>query len=271
MIGSYLLRSASRHAATFQVRGWTRPQLDLTDPRAVEEKFRQDRPSLVIHCAAMSKSPECQAHPSRARAINVEATARLAALAADSAFIFFSTDLVFDGAKGNYVESDPVNPLSIYGETKAVAEEIVLRNPRHVVVRTSLNSGVTPRGDTAYNEQMLEFWKKGQTARLFIDEFRSPISAAATARAIWELAALGQGGLYHVAGSERLSRWEIGRLLAARHPEVEARIESGSLRDYAGAPRPPDTSLNCAKVQKLLSFPLPGLTRWLEENPQDPF
>ena len=85
------------------------------------------------------------------------------------------------------------------------------------------------------------------------------------------MATLGQGGLYHIAGTERLSRLEIGRLLAARHPELEARIEAGSLRGYSGAPRPPDTSLNCAKVQKLLSLPLPGLTNWLEENPDDTF
>jgi hypothetical protein len=60
-------------------------------------------------------------------------------------------------------------------------------------------------------------------------------------------------------------------LAAGRHPELEARMERCSLREYVGAPRPADTSLNCAKIQKLLSFPLPGLTQWLQEHPEDLF
>jgi len=88
---------------------------------------------------------------------------------------------------------------------------------------------------------------------------------------VWELAALDSGGMYHLAGSERLSRAQIGQLAAARHPELEARMEFCSLREYAGAPRAADTSLNCAKIQQRLSFPLPGLTQWLRDHPEDVF
>ena len=107
--------------------------------------------------------------------------------------------------------------------------------------------------------------------RLFTDEYRSPIAAEVTARAIWELAALKRPGLYHVAGSERLSRWQIGQLLAARWPQLNPRITLGSLKEYKGAPRAPDTSLNCAKAQKLLAFRLPGLAEWLSAHPDEPF
>jgi dTDP-4-dehydrorhamnose reductase len=245
--------------------------LDLTDFSAVERRFRADSPRLIIHCAALSKSPDCQAHPAQARRINVEATAHLAALAGEVGFIFFSTDLVFDGKKGNYGESDAVNPLSVYGETKAAAEEIVLRNPRHTVVRTSLNSGATPKGNSAYNEQMRQSWREGKSVKLFMDEFRCPIAAAVTARAVWELAASRQAGLYHLAGAERMSRLQIGQLLATRHPELAGRIESCSLREYRGEPRPADTSLNCGKIQALLTFRLPGLTQWLRDHPEDVF
>src|SRR5208337_3342906 len=95
----------------------TRAGLDLTDFAAMERRFRGDRPGLVIHCAGMTRTPDCQANPAQARRINVEATARLAELAGETDFIFFSTDIVFDGVKGNYVETDPVNPISVYGET----------------------------------------------------------------------------------------------------------------------------------------------------------
>ena len=162
----------------------------------------------------MSKSPACQANPAPAKKINVEATAQLAALAADADFIFFSSDLVFNGRKGNYIETDAVNPLSVYGETKAQAEQIVLTNPRHAVIRTSLNSGVSPSGTSAYNEQLQAAWKEGRAMDLFFDEFRCPIPASVTARAVWELAGQRQGGLYHLAGSDApfaRGHWGIGR------------------------------------------------------------
>jgi dTDP-4-dehydrorhamnose reductase len=251
------------------VMGLTRQILDLTDFASVEKRFRADQPDLVIHCAAMSKSPDCKANPALARKINVEATAHLAALASDAQFIFFSSDLVFDGKKGNYVETDPVNPLNIYGETKVAAENIVLTNPRHTVIRTSLNSGRTISGTGAYNEQLAAPWKEVNVMNLFFDEFRCPIPASVTARAVWELAAQNRTGLYHLAGSERLSRVEIGKLAAARHPELKIMIVPCSSREFHLEPRPQDTSLNCAKVQKLLSFPLPGLTLYLREHPEE--
>jgi dTDP-4-dehydrorhamnose reductase len=273
LIGGYIVRLAGKYAPAFQATPLTRADLDLTDFTAVERRFLADRPRLIIHCAAMSKTYDCQANPAAAHKINVEATARLAVLAAEAeaGFIFFSTDLVFDGRKGNYVETDAVNPLSIYGENKVEAEAIVARHSRHVVVRTSLNSGASPGGRSAYNEQLRAAWAKGDTVKLFHDEFRSPIPAAVTARAIWELAAHPPGGLWHLAGAERLSRLQIGRLLAARHPELQASMESCSLREYQGAPRAADTSMNCAKIQPHLSFPLPALTSWLRENPEDQF
>jgi dTDP-4-dehydrorhamnose reductase len=271
LIGQYIIRAAEEKAPLCEVIALARPDLELTDFARVERRFLADRPRLVIHCAAMSKSPDCQSNPGRAKLVNVEATARLAALAGEIGFIFFSTDLVFDGKKGNYIETDAVNPLSVYGETKAAAEEIVLKNLRHVIVRTSLNSGASPKGNVAYNEQLRDGWKRGRTLQFFFDEYRCPIAACVTARAIWELAASGRGGTYHLAGSERLSRAQIGELAAARHPELETRMEICSLREYPGAPRAADTSLNCAKIQPLLSFPLPGLTQWLREHPEDVF
>jgi len=249
----------------------TRDCLDLTDGSAVRAAFRRQEPQFVIHCAALSRSPECEARPALARQLNVEITARLAELAAEIPLVFLSTDLVFDGSVGHYDETAPVSPLGVYAETKAAAEQVVLGNPKHTVLRLSLNGGTSPTGDRGFNEQMRRAWQAGQTVRLFADEFRSPMAAEVTAQAIWELADRNGPGLYHVAGSERLSRWQIGQLLAARWPQLKPRIEAGSLKAYAGAPRAPDTSLNCAKAQKLLSFRLPGLTEWLAAHPEEAF
>jgi dTDP-4-dehydrorhamnose reductase len=271
LIGNYFAQTAAQFAPAWRVRGLTRAELDLEDFDAVRRAFREQRPQLIIHCAAMSKSPDCQAQPELAHRINVETTARLAELAEDIRFVFFSTDLVFDGRKGNYVETDPVGPLSVYAETKVAAERIVLANRRHTVIRTSLNGGTSPAGDRGFNEQMRLAWQAGRTLNLFTDEFRCPIPAGVTALATWELVNQNQTGLIHVAGAERLSRLQLGQLVAARWPQLNPKFEAAFAKDYPGAPRPGDSSLNCAKAQKLLSFPLPGLTEWLATHRDEPF
>jgi dTDP-4-dehydrorhamnose reductase len=266
LIGNYLVQTSSG----WDVRPITRERLDLLDFAKVRELWKAKPPDLVIHCAAISKSVACQQNPDLARKVNVDLTKFLAELAADKPFIFFSSDLVFDGAKGNYRETDPVNPLTFYGQTKVEAEAIVLRNPRHTVVRTSLNAGVSLARDRSFTEEIRLTWAVGKTLNLFVDEFRSPIPAIVTARAVWALASTNASGIFHLAGAERLSRLQIGELLAKRWPGIEARIKPASFRDYPGPPRSPDTSLNSGKIQKLLPFSLPRFSEWLAQNPNEP-
>src|SRR5688572_4961351 len=168
-MGNYLLQTARAGATASSVIGLTRGQLDLLDFAAVRERFSRENPSLIIHCAAMSKSQACQAQPELAHKVNVEVTRMLVELAADQTFIFFSSDLVFDGRKGNYVETDAPNPLSVYAETKVAAEEIVARHPRNLIIRTSLNGGRSPTGDRGFNEELERAWRAGKTVSLFED------------------------------------------------------------------------------------------------------
>jgi dTDP-4-dehydrorhamnose reductase len=271
LIGNYLVQTAPRFAPRWRVRALTREQFDLLDFETVEREFKKDRPQIVIHCAAISVVGEAQKNPALARRVNVEATKLLAELAAEIQFVFFSTDLIFDGQKGNYAETDAPNPLHIYGETKIVAEEIVLKNPRHLVVRTSINGGLSRAGNRGFNEQLKLSLQNSSGMKLFTDEFRSPVPAVETARAVWELAEKNCAGIFHVAGAEKLSRWQIGQLLVRRWPEIKTKIESGSAKDFPGPPRALDTSLDISKAQKVLSKPLPGLSGWLAANPNEPF
>jgi len=268
LIGNYLVQTAPKFAPSSQVHGLTRQEFNLGNFAAVREAFRRESPNLIIHCAALAHTPTCEKNPALARQQNVEVTAVLAELAADIPFIFFSTDLVFDGRAGNYDESATVNPLSAYGKTKVEAEQIVLANPKHTVVRTSLNFGRSLTGERSFNEQMRRTVERGETLHLFTDEFRCPIPAVETARAVWELAAQNRPGLYHVVGSERLSRWQIGQLLVNYWNCPDAKMEPESIKDFRGLPRSPDTSMNCAKVQRLLSFQLPKFSEWLAKNPE---
>ncbi len=271
LIGNYLVKAAPKYANGWQMRGLTRAQFDLLDFKTVEHEFQKDKPQLVIHCAAITSVADAQKNSAHAQKINVEATRFLAELAVEIQFIFFSTDLIFNGQKGSYSETDLPNPLHLYGETKVAAEQIVLKNPRHLVVRTSINGGISRAGDKGFNERLKSSLQNAGGMKLFTDEFRSPIFAGETARAIWELADKNCAGIFHVAGAEKLSRWQIGELLVRRWPEIKTKVEPGSAKDFPGATRAPDTSLDISKVQKILSRPLPGLSEWLAANPNEPF
>ena len=93
LIGNNLVQTAPRLA----VRALTRSDFDLLDSAAVRREFQKDQPQLVIHCAAISTIAVAQENPEFARRVNVEAVKLLAELAAEIPFVFFSTDLVFDG------------------------------------------------------------------------------------------------------------------------------------------------------------------------------
>ncbi|MCG3778937.1 MAG: dTDP-4-dehydrorhamnose reductase [Nitrospira sp.] len=263
LIGHYLVKTAPRWAPRWEVRGLTRQDVELTDVAAVRSFWRNLQPQAVIHCAAQSRSGPCQQDPILARRINVEATVLLAELSSDIPFLFLSSEQVFDGSKGWYVETDPVNPLNVYGETKAEAERLVLQNPQHGVIRVGLNAGFSPIGARSFVEDMRISVKSGKPLTLFTDEFRCPMPAGMTARAIWELIEVDRPGLYHLGGADRLSRWEIGQALIPWYQELTGQMQPGSVKSSTGAPRPPDLSMRCDKLQALLSFPLLGFRPWL--------
>ncbi len=263
LIGHYFVKNAFRWAPAWEAHGLSRADLDLTDAVAVERVWRSVKPDAVIHCAAMSRTKDCEQHPELARRINVEATTHLARLSKDIPFIFLSSGEVFNGTGGWYRESDRADPINIYGKNKLEAEQYVLQNPRHTAVRIVLTAGTSEYGNRSFVEDMCRAVRNGGNMTLYDDEFRCPLPAGAIVRAVWELLDRNQPGLYHLGGCERLSRWEIGQALLPWYPELRGRLIQGSSRDHQGAPRPGDLSLNCDKLQRLLSFQIPGLGSWL--------
>jgi dTDP-4-dehydrorhamnose reductase len=110
--------------------------------------------------------------------------------------------------------------------------------------------------------------KAGKDVTLYADEFRCPLPAGVIARVIWESIDHGQPGLFHLGGQDRLSRWEIGQALLPWYPELNGRLVESSARTHVGSSRPTDLSLRCDKIQKLLTFPLPGFRSWLAARAQ---
>jgi dTDP-4-dehydrorhamnose reductase len=262
LIGQYLVKTATRWAPGWDVQGLTRTELDLTEILKVEARFHALKPDLLIHCAALSRTKACEQDPEQARRINVEVTAHLAQLSQDIPFIFLSSGEVFDGRTGWYGETDEPNPINVYGQTKLEAEQAVLQNPRHSVVRIVLTAGTSETGDRSFVEDMCRAAKAGKDVTLYADEFRCPLPAGVIARVIWELVDRKQPGLYHLGGSERLSRWEVGEALLPWYPELKDHLIKGSVRNHVGSLRPADLSLRCDKIQSLLSFRIPGFCEW---------
>ena len=263
LIGHYLIKTAPRWAPQWEVRGITRQDVDLTDAASLAGVVRSLKPLVIIHCAALSRTKDCEQDPASARRINVEVTAHLAQLSQDIPLIFLSSGEVFNGRTGWYREIDEPNPINVYGQTKLEAEQAVLQNPIHTVVRIVLTAGTSETDDRSFVEEMCRTAKAGKNVTLYADEFRCPLPAGVIARVIWELVDLKQPGLYHLGGSERLSRWEIGETLLPWYPELKGQLVEGSARNHIGSPRPADLSLRCNKIQSLLSFRLPGFREWL--------
>jgi dTDP-4-dehydrorhamnose reductase len=266
LIGQYMVKTAYRWVPGWEIRGWSRANVDLTDFDAVDRLWSTLRPSAVVHCAALSRTKDCEHDPALARLVNVSVTEHLSKLAQNIPFLFLSSGEVFNGQKGWYTETDAATPINEYGRTKLCAEQSVLENPRHTVVRIVLTAGESTQKDRSFVEDMCRVARSGRECRLYTDEFRCPLPAGVIVRAIWELIQRERPGLYHLGGAERLSRWQIGELLLPWYPELKGCLVKGSARDHVGAPRPADLSLRCEAIENLLSFRLPGLSEWLRER-----
>ncbi|MCS6989067.1 MAG: SDR family oxidoreductase [Chloroherpetonaceae bacterium] len=249
--------------------------LDLTDETSVWNVVSTIQPNVIVHAAAHADTSFCEWNRAAAKALNLDATKTLATLAEmfGARFIFISTDLVFDGTKGDYDETDSPNPISYYGETKAEAESLVRKLVgNHVILRAPLLLGVSPRGNRSANEKLTKELLAGRRVKLFFDEYRTPISADALAKIIEEFAigTLSEiTGLFHAGGREKLSREELGRKIARRFKLDEGLIEAVALESVASSPpRPRDVSLNSAKLHSLLPHSLPTIDESLNALPE---
>jgi dTDP-4-dehydrorhamnose reductase len=277
-LGGYLLRElATRKVETVAWSGSRRGSLfgvdlqpvDLADRDAVAIAFREARADTVIHAGALGRVADCFRDPERARLINTRGSAALAELAgkAGARLLHVSTDHVFDGERGNYCEEDAPMPRTVYGRTKADAEQAVQAAPRSVVVRVSLFFGPSLVGRPTLFDEQVHAARTGKPVALFMDEWRTPLSLRTAASALVALAQSGHVGVLHLGGPERMSRLEMGQRLAA-FLGLEASFIRPIYRDDAPCeePRPRDTSLDSSRWRALYpNYPWPKWEAALSE------
>lgn len=239
-------------------------RVDLGDTAALRGCARSFRPTHIVHLGALTAVADAHARPRAAERVNVGATRVLAETAAElrARLVFTSTDMVFDGAAAPYRESDPPTPVSHYGRTKAAAEQALATVERALTVRVPLMYGFsrTPR-ETTFARQIAAL-RNNDPLRLFTDEFRTPIWLADAAAAIIALARSDLTGVIHVAGRERLSRFEMVERFAGVLGIAEPNLVATSRLSIASSePRPADLSLDGTRLVELFPSLAPGPIR----------
>ena len=243
---------------------------DLTEGGELLQLLDAHPTRALINCSALSQPAACEADPRAAQAMNTDLPRALGewASAAGARLIHVSTDLVFGGTSapaGGFGEGDEPAPLSVYGESKARGEQALLEAaPDALVVRLPLLYGNGQGTGRGASEDLFAILERGGVARLFTDEWRTPLPVSVAAAALRELCDMDTSGLLHVAGADRVSRLELGRALhACRFQDQDrmARELAGCVRADLGLspPRPEDTSLCSARARALLKTELPGL------------
>ncbi|HYZ92767.1 MAG TPA: dTDP-4-dehydrorhamnose reductase [Actinomycetota bacterium] len=229
-------------AETDEIHALGHGQLDISDHDAVAEMLHAIKPSVVVHCAAMTDVDACERDADRAWLVNAEGPGYVAAAAAEvgAEIVAISTDYVFDGEKGSYAETDPTNPIQEYGRAKLAGEQRVREaNPRHYVVRSAWIYGP---GGRNFLSKLPELAHSADTLKAIGDQRSSPTFAGDLAHAIKELAGSQRYGTYHVTNDGSCSYAEFASfafgVLGAGQVEAVSHVDVPRL-----APRPADTSL----------------------------
>lgn len=233
-------------------------RVDITDRDDLSAAVRGARPAFIIHAAAVTNVNAAFQDPQLARRTNVQATQHLAELADEfgARLVLISTDLVFDGKAPPYHEHAATTPLSVYGRTKADAERQTLRFDRALVLRLPLMYGLPAVGRETTFVRQLEAIRRGDRLQLFLDEFRTPLALVDAARAVAVAARSDLDGILHVAGPERLSRLEMGRIAARAIQCSDGQIIPAHQGDVDfPEPRPRDVSLDSSRYADRFGAP----------------
>lgn len=181
-----------------------------------------------------------------------------------SRYIHFSTDMVFDGKRGNYSEKDTPAPTNLYAEHKLASETWVQENANEsCIIRLPLLMGNSISGTRSVHEAHWQRWKNGQQTPLFEDEFRTPVSVSNVAEL---LAKKDVQGLFHWAGTTVVNRWEMGKQIAAKlGVPNDLLLKTQAKYDPRFQDRPLDLTLNISRLKALVTTEPNAFQNQLEE------
>ena len=233
--------------------------LDVSRADQVRQVLARERPTHVVHTAAMTNADECELHRAACWQHNVSAVRHLAATCAalDIHLTHLSTDFVFDGEAGPLAEDAVPAPVNFYGESKLAAEHIMQASSgRWAIARTVLVYGVAHE----YGRTNLVLWvrdslRAGRPIKVVADQWRTPTLAEDLAEGCWLLARSAAQGIYHLSGDEFLTPYELALRVAA-HFNLDAtlieRVDASTFSQPAR--RPARTGFLIGKARRDLGY-----------------
>jgi dTDP-4-dehydrorhamnose reductase len=243
--------------------------MDVTSAASVDAAFQSARPDVAVLLAAISDIDQCEQHPEMAEAVNVCGAAHVAEMCArtQARMVFTSSAAVFDGARHGYTECDDPTPLSVYGKTKARAEELILAKlPSALILRLALAIGFAEGSGT--NAMLNRFAAKlgaGERVSLPDFEYRNPIDAGTFSTLLLELlTAAGAAGIFHLGATESISRFELGVKLAEKMGYSTQLVQAQSEPVPGRAPRGLDHFLLTGKLAEVCQTPVPSCDEVIE-------
>lgn len=267
-LGVELARELTRRG--YEVTGWERKRLDITDRTRVEQALVALDPSLVFNAAAYNQVDVAEQEPRAAYEVNALAVRNIAVACReiDARLVHFSTDYVFDGrADHPYTEQDATHPLGAYAVSKLAGEQYVQAYlDDALIVRTSGVFGTgalqTPRGN--YVELMLRLAQAGQQVRAVRDHVASPTYAPLLAARTIDLVERKLSGIFHVGGGTPISWFDWAKMIF-RQAGLEPQLLPATARSYrTAARRPKYSALSNAKMESCGLEPMPPLDQALE-------
>jgi dTDP-4-dehydrorhamnose reductase len=235
------------------------------DAEGMSRLFDRHKFAAVLDCAGNCALKACELNPTLAHRINVNGVANLLAQTAPRGIrlVHISVDLVFSGNRdGGYVEDDPVDPVTVYGQTMALGEQLLLAaDPTACILRISLPMGVSFNGHAGAIDWITSRFKKSRPATLYFDELRTPTYTDCMNRLYEVMLANSLSGIFHAGGPRKLTLYQIGQIIN-RAGGYDPKLLLGTPRSEAG-PMPPRAGNVCMDCTKLISA--------LGHNPFDPW
>jgi len=250
--------------------GCSLARLDLTDEGSVHGFLEEVRPDVIVHTAALGDADRCERHPAEAYLVNVRGTENLVqgAVRIGARLVYISTDLIYDGTKGDYDEEDEPRPLNVYAETKLLGEQrAVALCKQTLVLRLALMYGRGSMARSSFTDWLFDRLAKGQEVPLFADQYRTPLFVGQAAEVIGRLIEKPEvSGIYNLGGGERVSRYEFGLKFCEVFNLPKGLLKPIAMEAFGyAARRPKDCSLNSSKLSTLLNIRPLTVEEGLEE------
>jgi dTDP-4-dehydrorhamnose reductase len=268
--GAAIAQLADGHAVLAIGRGpsrlgageYTWADVDLGDGSSLESALRDFAPDAVLHAGAVTDVDGCERDPDLAWRVNVTATeqASRACRAVRARLVAVSTDYVFDGKRGCYVETDTANPRGVYAVTKRAGEDAALiLCPGSAVARVAVVFSGRPGAKNTFATQVVEKLTRREQVKAFHDQIVSPTLAENAAEMLLELLLeTDYAGILHTCGATAVNRVEFAELVAARFGLTGEIIPVKTADVRLAAPRPLRSHLSTEKAAHLLRHkPLP--------------